>query len=466
MVLVSAARKALEEFCGLYGVPAGEAGPGLMVREVFGAEPDDWQDDALRAYGRGEREISIASCHGTGKTTYDAWCIIHQLLTRFPQKTIATAPSVGQLEDALVAEVLMWFHRLPPILQSLYEVKKNRIELISAPEESFFSARTARAENPEALQGVHAPWVLLVGDEASGIPEPIFVAGAGSMSGENATTILTSNPVRASGFFFETHHKNRGSWWTMQISGVEGTPGCRYSPRVSPDFVKQIADNYGDDSNIFRVRVLGLFPKSDEDTIIPFELCVSAQERDILVPSNMQEVWGVDVARFGTDSTVLLRRNGIAVLPRIEKWHGLDLAQSYGRLKLRYEESLFTNPPERILVDSIGYGAALVDLGVQDGLPVEAVAVSERPSVSGTYHNLRAELWFKARDWLTDRSVKLPQCDGSCTDRAHCVHEELIGQAARSSTSTRRAASSSWRARTTTRSGRGSLHRTWRTRSC
>src|SRR5690606_900934 len=112
------------EFVERYGPPAGEIGPVRFVREVWGAEPDTWQEKGLRAYGRGERRISIRSCHGPGKTTLLAWLVNYQLCTRFPQKTAATAPTTSQLEDALVAEVLAWHRKLPAALQALFTLKK------------------------------------------------------------------------------------------------------------------------------------------------------------------------------------------------------------------------------------------------------------------------------------------------------------------------------------------------------
>src|SRR5690606_6386789 len=131
-------------------------GPVRLVREVFGAEPDPWQERALRAYGRRERGIAIRSCHGPGKTALAAWLTWCQLLTRFPQKTVATAPTSGQLNGALVPEIKMWGARLPPALRELFDFKASGIYLKARPESSYFEARTSRAESPEALQGIHS----------------------------------------------------------------------------------------------------------------------------------------------------------------------------------------------------------------------------------------------------------------------------------------------------------------------
>jgi phage terminase large subunit len=391
----------LLEFVQRYGPPAGERGPERLVEEVLGATPDQWQRDTLRAFGRGERRISIRSCHGPGKTALLAWLVWCMLLTRFPQKTVATAPSRGQLEDALVSEILKWGTRLPPIITGLFEMKKNRIELRSAPDESFFSARTAREENPEALQGVHSDHVLLIADEASGVPEKIFEAAAGSMSGHSATTVLASNPVRSTGFFFNTWHKLSDMWFRVHV-------GYKDSPRVTEDFALDIARRYGEDSNQYRVRVLGEFPLADQDTIIPWHLIESAQKRDIVQPPGMREVWGLDVARFGEDANVLVRRNKLAVLPDIQRWRGIDLMATAGRVKAAWDACPVGSRPQEILVDAIGLGGGVVDRLQELRLPVRGINVSETAAMNEKYRGLKTELWFKCREWLAMKDRALP----------------------------------------------------------
>ena len=88
------------------------------------------------------------------------------------------------------AELKRWINAMPAPLQTLLTVKQERIEFNAAPTEMFISARTSRAEQPEALQGIHSEYVMLVADEASGVPEQVFEAAAGSMSGHNAVTFI------------------------------------------------------------------------------------------------------------------------------------------------------------------------------------------------------------------------------------------------------------------------------------
>lgn len=392
----------------------GETGPERFVEDVLGVVPeydecgvhipgtglDPWQRRLLRDFGKGERRISVRSCHGPGKTATIAWCVLYMLIFRFPQKTVATAPTRGQLFDALFAEVMTWFRHLPKPIQDLYEDKSDRIELKSHPDESFFSARTARRESPEALQGVHSPNVLLLGDEASGVDEAIFEAAVGSMSGDNATTILTSNPTKTSGYFFKTHHELRDMWRTYHISADD-------SARVTEDFKLQVARTYGEDSSAYRVRVLGEFPKADDDTIIPYELVTSAQQRDIREGPDPTRIWGLDVARFGDDTSVLTERTS-RVLQWQKEWKNLDLMALTGRVKAIYDGLPPSQQPEMILVDVIGLGAGVVDRLRELDLPARGINVSESASLSDQYINQRAELWFKAREWLEDRQCHLP----------------------------------------------------------
>lgn len=383
--------------------------PVAFVKEVLGMEPDDWQAWMLQEIAKGTRQISIRSGHGVGKSSAASWAMLWFLLTRYPVKVVVTAPTSAQLFDALFAELKSCARRLPPALLELIEIKQERIELKSDPTGAFISARTARAESPEALQGVHSENVLLVADEASGVAEQVFEAAVGSMSGEHATTLLLGNPTRTSGFFFDTHNKNRDNWKTRRVSCVD-------SRLVSPQFVKQVADAYGEDSNAYRVRVLGEFPKADDDTVIPLVLVEDAMARDVQTAPGAAIVWGVDVARFGDDATALAKRQANRLIEPVRKWRKLDIMQVVGVIKAEYDACEPGNAPQEILVDSIGLGAGVVDRLRELKLPVRGINVSESPALKGSYKNLRTELWFKAKSWFEQRDCSLPKDDELCAD--------------------------------------------------
>ena len=383
--------------------------PVLFVQEVIGVEPDDWQAWMLTEIAAGSRQISIRSGHGVGKSSAASWAMAWFLLTRYPVKVVVTAPTSAQLFDALFAELKSNLRRLPPALQDLLDIKQERIELKADPTGAFISARTARAESPEALQGVHSENVLLVADEASGVAEQVFEAAVGSMSGEHATTLLLGNPTRTSGFFFDTHNKNRDNWKTRRVSCVD-------SRLVSSQFVKQVADAYGEDSNAYRVRVLGEFPKADDDTVIPLVLVENAMTRDVQTATDSAIVWGVDVARFGDDATTLAKRQANRLIEPIREWRKLDIMQVVGVIKAEYDACDVGQRPQEILVDSIGLGAGVVDRLRELKLPVRGINVAESPALKGAYRNLRTELWFKAKAWFEQRDCFMPKDDKLCAD--------------------------------------------------
>ena len=383
-----------------------------FVYEVLGILPDRWQIRVLKAYDRGERRISIRSCHGSGKTALAAWMALHQMCFFFPQKTVVTAPSAPQLFDAFFVELKHWINLLPDDVHKLFIVKSDRIELKSAPESSFLSCRTSRADSPEALQGVHSDHVLLICDEASGIPESVFEAASGSMSGLNACTLLIGNPVRITGLFYDTHTRIADDWFVETVSAYD-------TNRVSQEFIDEMAKKYGEESNVFRVRVLGEFPLVDDDSVIPFSLVESARNRETEPNPDASIVWGLDVARFGTDKSALCKRQRNVVLEPIQVWQQLNLMQLSGRILQMWKDAPLSERPTEILIDSIGLGAGVVDRLQELGLPAIGINVAESPALGDTYRNLRAELWFACKDWLSKLDCSLPD-----TDRA--LAEELV----------------------------------------
>jgi hypothetical protein len=373
--------------------------PVGFVRIVLGASPDPWQAALLAAVAKGERRISVRAGHGVGKSAVVAWLSIWHMVCRFPQKTVMTAPTAGQLFDALFAETKFWINKLPEPIRELFDTTTDKITLRAAPEASCVSARTCSADRPEALAGIHSEHVLLLCDEAPAIPEPVFESAAGSMSGPQACTILIGNPTRNSGLFFKTHHALASEWKTFHVS-------CLDSPRVAPDFVKQIADTYGPESNAYRVRVLGEFSLREDDTLIPAELVDSAMGRDVAPDAKEPVVYGLDVARFGDDRSVLCKRRGNVVL-EFKVWQGLDLMQLTGAI---VNEAKIDTPAE-ICVDSIGLGSGVADRLRELGNVVRDVNVSESSAMNPQAAKLRDELWLAVKEWLNARACKLPKMD-------------------------------------------------------
>ena len=225
------------------------------------------------------------------------------------------------------------------------------------------------------MAGLHSAHILLVADEASGIEEAVYQAAMGSMSSAGAITLLIGNPTRSSGFFYRCHMIDRGRWYPMRVSSAD-------SPRVSSEFIAEIAEQDGIDSNRYRVFVLGEFPTADDNTLIPADLVDSAMVRDVPLDLTQPVIWGADIARFGNDASVLIKRRGNVVTEMPRVWRNLDTMMVAGAIKAEYDAS-GQSRPSLICVDSIGIGAGVVDRLAEQQLPVLAVNVAELPSTTG-----------------------------------------------------------------------------------
>jgi hypothetical protein len=175
---------------------------------------------------------------------------------------------------------------------------------------------------------------------------------------------------------------------------------------VSGDFVNQIKATYGETSNAFRVRVLGEFSLREDDVLIAAELVDSAMDRDVAIDRHEPIIYGVDVARFGDDRTVIIKRQG-NVVTEVRSWTGADLMETTGRIVHEAEIDL----PAEIMVDSIGLGSGVADRLRELGYNVRDVNVAESAAMNPQAARLRDELWLTLRDWLNQRTCKIPKMD-------------------------------------------------------
>ena len=420
--------------------------PDRFVIEVIGANPDPWQVHALRALCEKNR-VSIAACHGPGKDAVAAWAILWTMLCFQHPKIPCTAPTSHQLYDLLWAEVAKWLQKMPKFFRDLFELKRDRFERKGASETWFAAARTARRENSEALQGFHADTILVVTDEASGVDSLIFEVLEGAMTGPKAMWLCIGNPTQSTGYFYETHHQDRGRWHTMRVMAAaahDGSPlgdSVFVSERVSPDYVHAMRSKYGEDSNVFRVRVLGQFPRSDDDQAIPLEWVEKAAMRNPVVDLKSGISIGVDVARFGSDDSAVVVREGTRILDIIS-WNGHDISHTTGKvmsiakkwtgyIKERTDKSIRYSSEEKIhiFVDVIGVGAGVADslkhYIAENKFPwvvVDVDAGSKSPDDKCS--RLRDYLWWKAREFFQDGEPAF------ATDIKRDDRDQLIGELA------------------------------------
>lgn len=327
--------------------------PVELVEDIIGAIPDREQRKLLQSIAE-NRMTTVRSGHGIGKSTVEAWAIIWFMLTRPFPKIPCTAPTQHQLYDILWAEVSKWI-RNSKVLQKELIWTKEKLYMRGYPEEWFAVARTA--SKPDALQGFHAENVLYIIDEASGVDDSIFEPVLGALSTPGSRLLMCGNPTQLSGFFYDSHNKNRASYKAFHIDG-------RNSSRVSKEFVQTIIDMYGEDSDVFRVRVAGEFPLQEDDIFIPLSLIEASIMTEPKTNKNPSFIHiGCDVARFGDDKTVI-GYNVDGKVSFYKKRRGQDLMKTADDIVMLGEELIRKykfNGMIPVKIDDGGVGGGVVD---------------------------------------------------------------------------------------------------------
>ena len=381
----------------------------LFAREVLRFEPDDWQQAVLEDLAN-KAKVAVKSGQGVGKTGLESVALLW-FLSCFPfPRVVATAPTKQQLHDVLWSEVEKWRSR-SPLLKEILKWTKTYIYMIGYEKRWFAVARTAT--KPENMQGFHEDNMLFIVDEASGVADPIMEAILGTLTGANNKLLMCGNPTRTSGAFFDAFNASRSLYACYTVNSEE-------SKRTNKENIEALARKYGRDSNVFRVRVLGLFPKQEDDVLIALDLVEAAVKRRLEVKKLHKVTIGVDVARFGNDETVLITNEG-GVISKPQVRRGQDLMKTTGDIVVEYKRLIAKYPKIKAIqavIDDTGLGGGVTDrlrevkrelnLSKLQITPVNfAGAVPEKENVDN-FSNISTYIWFKIRTALEHGEIALP----------------------------------------------------------
>ncbi len=368
------------------------------VEDFFRFEPGEYitdqQREVLSSVQRPGSHTTIRSGHGTGKTTTLSWIVLLGVTLYKDCKIPCTAPTAHQLNDILWSEIALWHSKMHPWLRNQIEITSDTVRMIHAGKAPQFAvARTARRENPDALQGFHAKNTIYVVDEASGVPEEVFAPMEGALSTSGSRIVLAGNPVRTSGYFYNTHNKFRATYSRIRLNGEE-------SPLISEEQIMRYKSRYGEDSDEYRIRVLGEFPLSNRNQLIPRAVAEAAVKR--AVGRNqyqyLPKVMGIDVSYEGNDSTSVMLRQG-PVLRKLGSWKHIEDMDLANLVTFWVREEKV----EKVFVD-IGWGGGVIALLRQAGAPVVPVNFGSR-SRSPRYADKRTEMWCEMAEWLKEGSI-------------------------------------------------------------
>lgn len=386
--------------------------PDSFVREVLGASPTPQQSEALRALPD-HRAIAIRSGHGIGKSALEAWAILWFIALHPYARIPATAPTGHQLDDILWPEVYYWLQRSK--LKETLTWTKTRLA-VKGYEETWFAVPRS-ASVPENLQGFHGQHVLFVIDEAPGVEQEIMDVVEGALTNEGARLLMCGNPTKLSGTFYNAFHKDRRLYKTFAFSSAD-------SPLVSADYVQRIADKYGAESDVYRVRVLGEFPKGTPDTFIRLDAVEGAIARTV-APSGPWQI-GVDPARYGDDSSVIYYRRGFHVFESVSI-HGINTVRLTGETA-RVIKLIREIDPEAgtivVNVDDTGVGGGVTDQlqELEYELDIEVLPQNFGGSGDDDYDDQAAAMWGNLKELLPELDLPdVPELVGQLTTRKYQV---------------------------------------------
>lgn len=339
----------------------------------------------------------------THNSTTFAWLAVWFAVTRDNPadltKIRVCANSYNQLYDILWPELKRWLYFSP--LKSLFIIEERNICIPKIDEDTgkirkdhTFITPVSPA-NPDNLQGAHAAHLLWLIDEAFGIQDDlVWETIEGSITEDDNKLILAGQHTTLSGYVHDTFHKNKSTWHNIRLSSLD-------SPFAKKEYIDRIAQNYGVNSDVYRIRVLGMEPAGKSDAFLSLERVEAAKNR-IVEGEGVAEL-GVDPARFGDDLSVITMRHGYKIFPQrcFSKFDSHQLADEvFKAVRWLREKSKF-DKTIKIKIDSTGgHGTGTIDILKRDrdhNIEVVPIVYSTFGG-DAIYDNITSRMWGELRD--------------------------------------------------------------------
>lgn len=447
--------------------------PTDFVLQALGAQPDPWQCDVMDAVAQ-EDNVAVRACHGVGKTTLLAWIIEWFTVTRPFSRVPTTAPTYNrQVKDVLWAEIRYWWDKgklISPWLLNDFTITTTRLQH-RTHWKTWFALGVA-SSTPFNTEGFHSPHLLAVIDEAKAVRKPFWESVAGMRTTQEAKLVVASTPGGPLGEFFKVFTEYRETWRsTFVIHPIQlkdtlnrreappySTSGTKYSSRVRDQFIANGRIEWGENSPAYIARVIGDFPSTADDVLIPYHYIVEAFERDLGGPG--LPVVSCDVARYGRDRTVILGGNGGSITRGETIARTLEETTSpEGRIveageqeAKRFSRSTVATADacqrmrgevgaDVIVIDDTGVGGAVSDILRERGERILMVHFGTRPTdvprdaeeaksrqrrhvLDSKFVDLKAQMGFVLRGAFEDALISLAnlRCNDCRRTGATCQH--------------------------------------------
>ena len=373
--------------------------PDIFVPEVFEIIPDPKQDEILREFPKYSRQAMKAS-KGTGKTCTEAWLAWNFLLTRPHPKIAATSISSDNLSDNLWTEMAHWQQK-SKLLRQAFTWTKTRIFANDHPETWWMSARTwsktaDKQQQSATLAGLHADYIMFVLDESGGIPDSVMASAEAALSSCKEGHLLQGgNPTHLEGPLYRACTSEKNLWRVYEMTGDPDDPDR--SPRVSVEWAKSQIEKYGRDNPWVLVNVFGKFPPASFNALIgPEELQQAVKRRYRVGDYDAHPmILGLDVARFGDDSSIIFPRQGLQSFNPFQ-YRGLNGTDGAEVTIKKWNE---LNADACFIDNTGGFGASWIDNLLRLGKSPIGIHFSQKP-MDEQYFNKRAEMAFACIEWI------------------------------------------------------------------
>ena len=379
--------------------------PVAFAREVLGVRLWEKQEEVLTALTQ-DRRVAVKAGNGLGKGFCAAVAVLWFLHAHHDSAIVlSTAPTFRQVRHILWRQI----HRLyrpssgtlgGKMLDTRWELSDERY------------AMGLSADSADQFQGFHSPNMFIVVDEAEGVSDEIYEAIESVMTSADPLLLLIGNPTTMEGAFRRAFFEERTLYRTITISALE-SPNVQAGRVVFPGlttatWVEERREIWGEENPVYRARVLGEFPEQGDDTLFSLRDIEAAVDR--LPPGPSPEgdgtepvILAVDVARFGSDRSVILRRRGDRV-EDIQILRKVDTMQLAGRVSAAIRE----HEPTQLCIDEVGVGAGVVDRLRELGHSVRGVNVANKARQEKTYMNLRAEGYWTLAERFSSGRISIP----------------------------------------------------------
>ena len=345
---------------------------------------EDWQADVLKNIAE-PGLYSIKSGHGVGKSALAVWIVRWFLSTRNRPAVICTSNTATQLSSKLWREMSIWQDFA--INRHWFEWTATKLALKANPSSHFAEAVTWNEQKPEAFAGTHAKDVLFLFDEASVIPSIIWETTMGALTTGRCHFIVMGNPTARGTEFEKTFGSSKWKSWSVD---------SRTCKRMNHSFLDNMIKEYGIDSDIVKVRILGEFPDKSVQQLIGGSSVSEATSR-VIMPADIEDdarIIGADIAGFGGNKSVFCCRQGSCAFD-FDCYAKRDTMFLTGALATKADRY----DPDMIFVDYGGIGQGVCDRLRELGYPVQGIMFGAKTHEK-IYGNKRIMMWDKTREWL------------------------------------------------------------------